>query len=373
VRVLIAPDSFAGTLAAGEAAAAIAAGWSRVAPQDDLDLVPLSDGGPGFVEALSASLGGDRLRVETRDALLRPAQAEVLIRGPVAYLESAQACGLHLLTPAERDPCRTTTLGVGDLIAAACGAGARQLVVGLGGSASNDGGAGVLSRLGLRLVGSDGGPLAPGGIHLAELDHIGREAGWHAPTDVVAATDVDNPLLGEQGATAVYGPQKGADASIVSRLEAALSRLVAVVRRDLPESAGVENEPGAGAAGGLGYGLMVLGARRASGIDLVLRAVELHRRARAADLVITGEGSFDRQSLHGKVVAGVAGVARAAGVRCVVLAGRVLLGPEEAAAAGITAAFAVSDEAGSLEAALAEPGPHLSALAARVAANWSTG
>jgi glycerate kinase len=371
VRVLVAPDSFGGTLAAGEVAAAIAAGWAQAAPHDEIELVPLSDGGPGFIEALAGSLGGDTLAVKTCDPLLRPVEARVLIRGDVAYLESAQACGLHLLSPAERDPGVTTTLGVGDLIAAARSAGARRLVVGLGGSGSNDGGAGMLARLGLTLADLGGRSLAPGGAHLAELDHIERPADWHISADLVAATDVDNPLLGDGGATAVYGPQKGADERMVSRLEAALTRLVTVVRRDLPEAAGVEDEAGAGAAGGLGYGLMVLGARRASGIDLVLRAVSLHRRALRADLVITGEGSFDRQSLHGKVVAGVAGVARAAGVPCVVLAGQILLQAHEAAAAGIAAAFAVSDEAGSVEASVAEPGLHLAALAARVAAGWS--
>jgi glycerate kinase len=296
----------------------------------------------------------------------------LLVRGPVAYVESAQACGLHLLAPAERDPCLTTTLGVGDLITAACDAGARRLVVGLGGSGSNDGGAGMLARLGLALVDADGRSLAPGAAWLTELDHIERPADWAISAELVAATDVDNPLLGEEGATAVYGPQKGADASAVARLEAALAQFVTVVRRDLPEAAGMEDEPGAGAAGGLGYGLMVLGARRASGIELVLRAVSLHRRALAADLVITGEGSFDRQSLHGKVVAGVAGVAREAGVPCVVLAGRILLQEKESAAAGIAAAFAVSDQAGSFEASLADPGLHLADLASRVAATWST-
>jgi glycerate kinase len=346
MRVVIAPDSFGGTLSAVEAADAIAAGWSAAAPDDALDRAPMSDGGPGFVDVLHASLGGDLVEITVTDPLGRPTPAAYLRVGDTAYVESAQACGLHLVDAAERDPVAATTYGVGELVAAALDAGATTLVVGLGGSATTDGGAGMLAAL--------GGPAAA-----AE-----RLAG----VEVVAATDVDNPLLGISGASAVYGPQKGATREQVIELEGRMERwadeLAAAVGRDVRE------QPGAGAAGGLGAALLAVGGRRASGLGMVVDALALADRIAAARVVVTGEGSFDAQSLRGKVVAGVARLAQEAGVPCLVLAGRVDVGRREAAAAGVEAAYDLVGAVGE-RAAVGEAARSLRQLAERVAGQWS--
>ncbi|WP_319458779.1 glycerate kinase [Micromonospora sp. RTP1Z1] len=377
MRVLLCPDKFAGTLPAQEVAAAVAEGWLAVATGDDLLIRPLADGGPGFVAVLAEALGGRRLPVPTVDPLGRPAAGEILLTDDgVAYLESAQACGLHLLTAAERDPKATTSYGLGLLVAAAVEAGARSVVVGLGGSATNDGGAGMLTALGVTPLDQAGHALPYGGAALAAaaaLDGAPRLRG----VDLVAATDVDNPLLGLHGASNVYGPQKGATRADVLLLDAALERWAAVLERELPGCPpGLGALPGGGAAGGLGAAILALGGRCESGIGLVTRAIGLDAALDAADLVITGEGSFDHQSLRGKVVAGVAGAARDRGVPCVVLAGRVSTGRREAAAAGVTEAYSLvehfgGEERGGVEAAMSRPAEGLRALGARLARQWS--
>lgn len=349
MRLVVAPDAFAGTLSAGQAAEAIAAGWRERAPGDDCALVPLSDGGPGFVDVMYAALGGRLLPVTVADPLGRPVEAAVLLAADTAYVESAQACGLHRLTAAERDPRRTTTYGVGQLIAAALDAGAGRIVVGLGGSGTNDGGRGMLGALGVDGERPDLGALNP---RLRDVD-------------LVAATDVDNPLLGLHGASAVFGPQKGASPADIAVLDAELADWS---QRVAPELA---TAPGAGAAGGLGFALLAAGARRVPGIATVLDVVGLPARVAAAELVITGEGSFDWQSLRGKVVSGVAAAAAEAALPCLVLAGQVSVGRREMTAAGIEAAYAVADSAGSVDAALARPAEELRRLAARVAGTWS--
>lgn len=342
MRVVVCPDKFAGTLSAGEAAAAIAEGWLRAAPDADLDVVPLSDGGPGFVEVLHAALGGSLLAVPTSGPLGEPAVAEVLVAADgTAYVEAAQACGLHLLPAGVRAPLDAGTTGVAALLRAALDAGARRVVVGVGGTASTDGGRGLVDALG-----GPGAAALPSGV------------------DLVVATDVDNPLLGAGGAAAVFGPQKGADRDQVRTLEQRLAEWAAA-------SGGDPTAPGAGAGGGLGYGLMLLGGRRASGVQTVLDAVRLEARAAAADLLVTGEGTLDGSSLRGKVPRGAAWVAQRTGRPCVVLAGRVLVGRRELGSAGIDAAYAVEESAGSLEAALADPAGRLADLAARVARTWT--
>jgi glycerate kinase len=365
MRVLVAPDGFKGSLTAAEAAAAMTAGWLAGAPAAELEQVALSDGGPGFLDAVAASIGGRRVDVTARDPFGRPVGAQVLLDGTTAYVESAQACGLLRVDPVLRRPELASTAGVADLIAAVVGAGATRVVVGLGGSATNDGGAGLLDGAGIGLRDGDDRPLLPVPARLGDLDHLEIAYAWPA-IGLVAASDVDNPLLGAEGATAVYGPQKGVHPEDVGHLDATLAHLVEVVAREVPGAAGLEHQPGAGAAGGLGYGLFVLGARRRSGIDLVLEVTHLADRIARADLVLTGEGSFDQQSLHGKVVAGVARLARATGTPCIVLAGRVTLPPSELQAAGIAAAYSASEEAGSEAASIAEPARYLSGLAARV-------
>jgi glycerate kinase len=372
MTVLLAPDGFGGTLTSAEAADALAAGWATAAPGDQLDVAPLSDGGPGFVAVLGGALpGGTRHEVTVEDPLARPVRASFLVHAQTAYVECAQACGLHLLGPDERAPRRTTTYGVGQLVAAALDAGAGRIVVGLGGSATNDGGAGLLAALGAVPRNEAGQRLPPGGEALARCAGLdGRPDPRLGGVELVAATDVDAPLLGLFGASAVFGPQKGASAQDVAVLDGTLSRWADVLERDLEVS--VRDLPGAGAAGGLGAALLALGARRGPGIALVTELVGLEERVAAADLVVTGEGSLDVTSLRGKVVSGVAALALAHAVPCVVLAGSVSVGRREAAAAGIEATYSLADAVG-LERALAEPAEQLAALAARVARQWSPG
>jgi glycerate kinase len=374
VRVVICPDKFAGTISAVDAAAALAAGWRSVAPGDELLQRPLSDGGPGFLDVLSAAVGGRRLPVDTVDPLGRPAAGWVLLAGGTGYLESAQACGLHLLAPAERDPKLTTSYGVGALLSAAVAAGAGRVVVGLGGSGSNDGGAGLLAALGAGPVDPAGAPLPHGGAALARVAGLAGPPGL-PPVELVAATDVDHPLLGRHGATATFGPQKGAGPADLALLEAALARFAAVLERDLPGCpAGLAGLPGGGAAGGLGAALLALGGRRESGIGLVRRLTGLDAALAGAGLVLTGEGSFDHQSVRGKVVAGVAGAARERGIPCLVAAGRVTVDRPVAAAAGVTGAYSLVEQfGGDVAAALARPAEGLRALGARLAGQWYGG
>ncbi|MFG3712140.1 glycerate kinase [Micromonospora sp. NPDC047730] len=379
MRVLLCPDKFAGTLSAPEVADAVVAGWREVAPGDDLLVRPLSDGGPGFLDVLGDALGGRRIPVPTVDPLGRPVAGEILLTtdgGTTAWLESAQACGLHLLDAGERDPKTTTSYGLGVLVAAAVEAGARTVVIGLGGSGTNDGGAGMLTALGVTPLDDGGRALPYGGAALAAavaLDGAPRLR----DARLVAATDVDNPLLGLHGASNVFGPQKGADRADVLLLDAALERFAAVLERDLP---GCPDRlgalPGGGAAGGLGAAVLALGGHCESGIGLVTRAIGLDAALDAVDLVVTGEGSFDHQSLRGKVVAGVAGAARDRGLPCVVLAGQVSAGRREAGAAGVTDAYSLvehfgGEERGGLAAALERPAEGLRALGARLARQWS--
>lgn len=337
MRVLIAPDGFGGTLTAPQAAAAIAAGWAAGAPGTTLTTHPLSDGGPGFVDVLHAALGGRLQHIEVRGPLGDPVTATWLEHERTAYLESAQACGLHLV--AARDPLAAHTEGVGELVADAVEHGLRTVVLGLGGTATSDGGAGFL-----------------------------RTAGDLAGVELVAASDVDNSLLGEHGAARTFGPQKGADADQVAELECRLAdwadELAARTGRD------VRDLPGAGAAGGLGAALLALGARRVSGAGLVRALTGFDTAVAGADLVVTGEGSFDWQSLRGKVLTMVAGAAAERGVPCVVLAGQVAVGRRQAASIGVDEAHAVVEHAGSVEAAFADPAGTLTALAAQVATNW---
>lgn len=384
VHVLIAPDCFTGTLTAPQAAAAIAEGWRRSAPHDVLTLVPLSDGGPGFLDVLSSRLDGEMSAAVVSDPLGRDVPAAILVAdvggSRTAYIESAQAAGLHLLAPDERDPTRTTTYGVGQLMRAALDLGARRIVLGLGGSGTNDAGAGLLAALG---VGSRE-RLAAGGLPLegaeaADLDGLEEARARLRTVDLVVASDVDSPLLGLKGASAVFAEQKGASPEDAQRLEGALSHFVSVVNRVRPPAKDLltgtairpERQEGAGAAGGLGYALFLLGARRVSGVEAVLQAVDFGRLVTAADLVVTGEGSFDWQSLRGKVVVGVAAAAAGVGTPAIAIAGQVLVGRREAMSAGLSAVYAVADRPDQVPVALADPEGTLAARAERVARTWS--
>jgi len=360
MRILVAPDKFAGTLTAVEAADAIAVGWRRRAPDDELDLAPMSDGGPGFVDVLHAALGGELLGVTVPGPFGEPVPAGVLLVGDTAYVESAQACGVHL-TGGEGGE-RASTVGVGELLVAALDAGARTVVVGLGGSGSSDGGAGLLHALGA----SADAPLDRGAVGLAGVGTVDLAPARARVGDVrlVAASDVDSPLTGLFGAAKVFGPQKGIPEDLLLEVDGWLERFAAAVDRR------TSLEKGAGAAGGLGYGLQVLGATREPGIDLVADAVRLEQRSRAADLVVTGEGAFDFSSRSGKVPYGVAALAAETLRPCVALAGQVLVGSREMRALGVESAYSLVDLVGE-ERAFGDPAGALADVAERVARTWS--
>ena len=357
MRVLIAPDKFAGTLSAVEAAEAIAEGWRRHAPGDELELVPMADGGPGFVDVLHASLGGDLLAVTVRGPYGEPVPGSVLVH-------DGMACGLHLTPREERRPEQAGTFGVGVLVAAACEAGATRVVVGLGGSGTNDGGAGLLAALGA--TSTPEGALTGGATGLGDLESVDLAAARErvAGVQLVAASDVDNPLLGLRGAINVFGPQKGIAEDRLQAVDALLERLADAT--DKKTALG----KGAGAAGGLGFALLLLGATRVPGLDVVAEAVGLLERARAANLVVTGEGAFDFSSRGGKVPYGVAEIAAQALQPCIALAGQVLVGSREMRALGVESAYSTVDLVGE-EASFADPAGSLAALAERTARSWS--
>jgi glycerate kinase len=326
MRVLVAPDKFRGTLTARQAAEAVATGWRRTRPDDRLDLAPMADGGEGTMAALVDALHGEVFRVTVTGPRGDRVEAELGIAdgadGRIAVLEMASASGLSLLSPSRRDPRLTTTRGTGELILAALDHAPSRLIVGSGGSATNDGGAGMAQALGARLLDEDGRELPAGGIALANLarvDATGMDRRLRGMT-CLAATDVDNPLTGPAGATAVYAPQKGASADDIVVLDRALAHLAAVVERDL--GVDLRDEPGAGAAGGLGFGLMAfLGAHVRPGFDVVAQALGMSSRIAAADLAITGEGRLDAGSLRGKVPAGVLRLGRELSVPVAIVCG----------------------------------------------------
>jgi glycerate 2-kinase len=366
MRIVVAPDKFAGTLTATEAAEAIAEGWRRTAPDDQLDLVPLSDGGPGFLEVLHAGLGGSLREVAVTGPLGGQVTAELLLvesDGPAtAYVEVSRAVGLHLVDPEAREPLSASSYGVGELLAAAADAGVQRIVVGVGGTASTDGGAGLLAALGATpeaALRHGGGPLAG----LTDVVDLTKARDRLAGIELVAATDVDAPLLGPDGAALGFGSQKGADRAARDQLETALRTWATAT------DGAVAVKGGAGAGGGIGFGVLLLGASRVPGAQLALDAVRLLDQARAADLLITGEGAFDWQSLRGKVVAGVARAGQETGRPTVVLAGRVEVGRRELSNAGIDSAYAVVDLPESERGH--NPAAELAALAARVARTWS--
>jgi glycerate kinase len=325
VRVLVAPDGFGGTLTATQAATAIAAGWRRARPGDDLSLAPLSDGGEGLLDVVTRP-HDRRITAEVSGPLGHPVDAAFVLRDDgTAVLETALACGLALVPPEQRSPLRTTTFGVGQLLDAARTAGARHLLVGLGGSATVDGGAGALTGLGYRLRVADGSGLKVGGDDLHRLDRI--EPGWAAPTadvEVELLADVTTPLL---RAAEVFGPQKGASAQDVQQLTGALGQLADVVERDLLGGRALREVPGTGAAGGLGFALAAaFDATFVSGVARVAELLGVPAALDDAEVVVTGEGRLDATTAEGKVVAWVAEAARARGIPVLAVAGQVHAG-----------------------------------------------
>jgi glycerate 2-kinase len=366
VRVLAVPDKFRGTLTSTQAADAIAAGWTRGRPDDAVEKVPMADGGEGTLEALVAAGGGRVLMERASGPLGDPVEAEfgLIDGGRTAVVEMARASGLELVPEERRDALRATTRGTGELILAAARHGPDRIVVCIGGSATTDGGAGMAQALGARLLDASGRDIGPGGVALLELDRIdaaGIDPAVRACRFLVAS-DVDNPLVGPLGAAAVYGPQKGASAEDVEVLDRALTHYAKVLRRDL--GVDVAERPGAGAAGGLGAGLMAfLDAELRPGIDVVMEAARFGERLIGAELVVTGEGKLDLQSLHGKTVAGVHRAAEDAGIRVLVVCGQATVRPDGVRVEALADAFGLDRAMHDTKAALEE-------LVEGVAARW---
>jgi glycerate kinase len=386
MRVVVAPDKFEGSLRAGQAAEAIEAGLRRARPDAEVVRLPLGDGGAGTLEALLAA-GFKRVPVPATGPTGEPVDAAIAVDGERAvggpggsspaprraFVEMAVASGLKRLPGGRRAPLEATTYGTGELVRAALDGGARELVLGIGGSATTDGGAGMAAALGARLLDRDGADLPPGGAALLRLERIDVSGLDPRPQSakVTVACDVDNPLVGPEGAAAVYGPQKGAGPDDVLLLDSALRRYARVLARDL----GLElaDTPGAGAAGGLGAGAIAfLGAELRTGIELVLELVGFDRAVAGADLVVTGEGKLDAQSLRGKAPVGVARAAGAHGVPVVAVAGAVEVADRELRAAGFEEAHALLELEPDPRRAMAEAAPLLERLAERVGRAWSS-
>ncbi|HET9410861.1 MAG TPA: glycerate kinase [Candidatus Dormibacteraeota bacterium] len=347
MRIVVAPNSFKGSLSATQAASAIVRGVRQVMPDADVVEVPVADGGDGTVDALVGAHHGTYGRADVEGPLGDPVHAVygLIDGGRTAVVELASASGFELIAAARRDPRQTSTYGFGQLLDATRKAGVEKVIAGIGGSATNDGGAGMAQALGYRLIDATGHDLARGGAALTRLERIegsGVDSGWH-PIRVLVACDVTNPLTGPLGASRVYGPQKGADEAAVEMLDQALERLASVIEHDLGKK--VRDLPGAGAAGGTGAGLVAfLGAELVRGAPLIVEAAGLDRALPGSDLVITGEGRIDGQTAFGKAPGEVARRAQAAGVPVLFLAGTRGAGWDELGALGINAVYTLDRE-----------------------------
>ncbi|MBS1693963.1 MAG: glycerate kinase [Actinobacteria bacterium] len=369
MKIVLAPDSFKESMSAGEAVAALRDGVLSVIPDAEWVGVPMADGGEGTVEAVVDALDGDYVSVDAQDALGRPIVAKYgyIADRNLAVIEVAAAAGIELIAPKDRDVLRASSFGVGQLISSALDHGATEFLVGLGGSATNDAGTGMLTALGAVFSDADGNPLPPGGAALGQLSGIDLD-GLDPRLDSVRirlACDVTAPLLGPSGASAVFGPQKGATPADVERLESALARLVTVASAARGEVKSVV--PGAGAAGGLGFAFLeFLGAESKPGVEEVAETVGLEEAVRGADWVFTGEGSVDAQTVMGKTPFGVAQVARGSGARVVIFAGRVAPDAEVLLEHGVDRLVAITAEGTPIEQALREGAQSLTRAAAQV-------
>ncbi len=326
LKVLIAPDSFKGSLSAIEAAICMEEGIKKACPDADTTLLPLADGGEGTVDVMVRAMGGTYVRVKVDDPLGRPIEASYgkLEDGRTAVIEMAAASGLPLLSGEELDPVRATSYGTGQLIRSALDEGCRRLIIGIGGSATNDGGMGMAQALGIRFLDSNGCALGMGGGELCRLDRldISNLDSRLSETEILVASDVKNPLCGLQGAAHIYSYQKGATPEIAAYLDECLANLASVIKRQL--GLDIAEIPGSGAAGGLGAGLMAfLNAKLRSGIELTMDVLDFKAKAGAADLILTGEGRIDAQSACGKVLSGVISVAEQLSLPVVAVGGSV--------------------------------------------------
>ncbi|WP_417344600.1 glycerate kinase [Ferrimonas sp.] len=373
MKIVIAPDSFKESLTAMEAASAIEAGWHQVDADAEMVKLPMADGGEGTVQALLDATKGDRVSLDVTAPLGNRVQADfgLLGDGTTAVVEMAQASGLHLVPREARNPLLTSTFGTGELILAALDQGVAKIIIGIGGSATNDGGAGMMQALGARLLDENGVALPAGGgalDKLASLDLSGLDPRL-SQVSLEVACDVDNPLCGPKGASAVFGPQKGASEAMVAHLDANLGHYARVIAQQ--HGVDVADIPGAGAAGGLGAALAgLLKAHLKPGIEIVMEAVGLEQALQGADLVITGEGCIDGQSVHGKTPVGVARLAKRAGVPVVALAGSLGPGCELVHREGIGALFSVVPGVTTLEHALATGAENLTLTARNLATIW---
>jgi glycerate 2-kinase len=367
-RVLLASDKFKGTLTAAEVAGHLSRGIRSVRPDAEIVVVAVSDGGDGLLDA-ARRVGFEPCAVRAAGPTGVVGDTSYVRRGDEAVIEMAAICGLSRLPGGVLAASSATSRGVGDVIAAALDAGCTRILVGVGGSASTDGGSGLVSALGARLLDAEGREVGDGGGPLAAVRRLDL-SGLHrrlAGATITVASDVDNPLTGVKGAAAVYGPQKGAGPDEVASLDRALAAWADVVAATTGKD--LRDTPGAGAAGGVGFGaLALLGARLRPGTEVVQELTGLEAAIIGADLVVTGEGSLDEQTLHGKAPAGVAAAARRAGVPVVAVAGRCLLDAETLAAAGISSAHALTDEASYPAEPFDAPGPLLERIGARIAA-----
>ncbi|WP_338673985.1 glycerate kinase [Streptomyces sp. SCSIO 30461] len=365
-RVLVAADKFKGSLTAVQVAERVTAGLRRVVPGLVVETLPVADGGDGTVAAAVAA-GFERREVAVTGPLGEPLTAAYALRGTTAVVEMAEASGLQHLPDGVFAPLTATTYGSGELLRAVLDAGARTIVFGVGGSATTDGGAGMLAALGARFLDADGRPIGPGGGALGDLvtaDLSGLDARF-GDVELVLASDVDNPLTGPKGAPAVFGPQKGATPGDVAALDEALAHYASVLGPEAAEA------PGAGAAGGIGYGALVaLGAGFRPGIEVMLDILGFGSALDRATLVITGEGSLDEQTLHGKAPAGVAAAARAAGKDVVAVCGRLALTQEALSAAGIARAYPLLDLEPDPALCMAQAGPLLERAAENIARDF---
>jgi glycerate kinase len=369
MRVLAAPQEFKGSLTASEAAQCIAEGVRDRLPNADVDQAAMSDGGPGLVQALLAALGGAMVRSPVHDPLMRRIDASwALLSNGVAAIEMAAAAGLVLLRDDELQPLRATTFGVGELLLAALDRGCAEVILGVGGSATTDAGVGALQALGARFLDADGQEIAAGAgapTTVASIDVSGVDARLRGPR-VRVASDVTSKLTGPHGAARMFSPQKGATPQQVETLEAALSRFAAIAARDT--GVDVTSARGSGAAGGLGAGLMIVGATIEPGFPLVAEAIHLRERMDACDLVITGEGRLDAQTAYGKVAGEVAHMAKAAGKPCAMIAG--VVRDDFGLADSPFDCIEVLSDGHDTEAAIREAGPRLRDAARRIAARY---
>ncbi|MBO1551516.1 glycerate kinase [Yersinia pseudotuberculosis] len=376
MKIIIAPDSFKESLTAMQVAEAIEQGFSEIFPQAEYIKLPMADGGEGTVESMVAATGGERVNVEVTGPLGAPVKAFYgwMGDGETAVIEMAAASGLHLVAPEQRNPLITTSYGTGELILAALNHGARKIILGIGGSATNDGGAGMMQALGVQLSDQQGKALTVGGAALAQLVDIDLSQldDRLAQTDILVACDVDNPLCGAKGASAVFGPQKGATPERVQQLDAALQHYGEKIEHVTGKS--VINVAGAGAAGGMGAALFgLLNARLQPGIEIVTEALKLATAVQDADLVITGEGRIDSQTIYGKTPVGVARVAKRFDIPVIAIAGSMAPDYEVVHQHGLDAVFSVLNHIQTLPEALEEASDNIRITARNVAAVWKMG